>query len=1801
MSSKDPEGGSSVQEFIWKLEASAKRVLKDANKKAREAQLAEQMRSIQEGQKTVAAVKAKTAKGMLKDGSVKMAHTKLSSSMDMSDVQSMGRMPPGTDTLEMRYSVPKMFVSMAMDNAATANLLHAGHMSMRSPRASSSGGLGGTLSPIKKKGGGAAQMMSQTTDATDVITKAPRRNKVLEALGSSAYVSGATGTLEEIMLARRQEAQKLKESRKKGSEDAPEQETSSNLKSHVTSVMSGKNSGATKLHRKLIKQRADKLAGGAAGRKSEKQGPIDWSTNGLKMKYRGEAEREGAFRSWETANAYAQQAIEEQEIVIPIAKITRHPLFTQFYEHIKGEQNGARLRTRARLLMKRFVFDVHEVWLTNLQHLREHQPARLMRQNDAGPTFDADGHEHEKGVELESAAERGYGLSGRRDHRAIDAMEAQIQSVSLKKSLEKAYYTTHMPEPKTVLNFIPAETPDPVVPRALPPSLENLVDGLYVKTIDADTSVDPNNKRVGIPEIALFVDRLLPPSDAKEPEPGELHAETLWRFTAYRREDVSMLYYVTTEKRIMAFARQLEAADEESSKAAQAALNMQAPEEGQEVTPGQIELQTLIAHPGMQEVFTKEDIDLPWSIMDVGVEMRVFVGRKGGDMGNIQIKLVALLKGDFDGNVVIATVSPIELRYILVKPGIPLNDLAWWRSSERATDLWQQILNSLYVIDGDVNEYGDPDPCRIGFNCEKTPADRVSGALTTAKALQVVQDVLCAVRVDSKCRLHVEGSGPNFFINADDTEKRFFGLKLDDEDARTNLSQVNANFKIVVDHSNDPPFNIGSLQDKLERLKFVAAIKAGKQSLDEDSVGGEELSVTSAAEGVEETKHDSNSEDMLAKFEFNEGLRTGYWDKVLDDRCSTLSMIATGYLANVAQVPGACEMGKMGLWFDHQMYREYTQPCANFFRDAKISTTDTVLVNMSLSLDTSMIFPTVLAWEDFSQLPPKCVAEEIDGVVPAILALPGTLVKEPLISPLDERVSQLSSIFGTLPEEGVDHIPLDAPNKPLGMMRQWEFVNPKGFRQKIVATLLGVDPVLPTVVFGITRNGAQPNTPGVNPRNIWHNPLAITEHINRPRSSKDYHYLIINSQSQGANDPATFTTRMKAGECVGLSSSAFRTFEKEYEEIKLRREIFARQLALDSKIENSVIALKTREMALKADLQRELQRGIEKKLRKATKSEKGWSRRFYTSQILELQGNWERRLDEKSGQIFFRAIAPGGKNMNLKKEKFLETCQWEVPATWDGDPLYLPGDEYGEDMDDMASVAGGGGSVGSGVGSALTGAFDQPPDSWHPGLDDDANAKAAFSDARTPGNKTKVAIGARIQDNQLPAHAQAGARNKQHGSGKSVGFNDNSSVFAERSMGETEAPTINTANLEHIAEQLVSSDELMRVLARRLGLNVDNVVPAEELSVFSVSVASEGNRLKAGSNDDMGNEAILAPRDHNEDFEDGMDSDDDMWSDDEQEVGNHDASTLGELPQDHFDKNTIRKRNMREGQSETPSVPGSVPYLNLAAAVNHEEEGEALGVGWRKLARPDIPEKFFDKCNITQTLGPDKGSCNTFNVPVFLMPISPVDACQYEPDNFSSNVESIFIPDAKKDMERSMATVERNIKREEDLARNVPTDDLLLFGTAAANTKADQYVAKQFKEDQNAFVDPKEGAMRKAILAAKSNNIAEMEDALEEDIGVNTADTFGNTLLILAAQQGSKRMCKFLLRRGANINMQALSGNTALHYCYAYSQFALGEYLKSKGANDSILNIDKMTCYEGLSSDALKEEGDESEEEEDDM
>ena len=62
-------------------------------------------------------------------------------------------------------------------------------------------------------------------------------------------------------------------------------------------------------------------------------------------------------------------------------------------------------------------------------------------------------------------------------------------------------------------------------------------------------------------------------------------------------------------------------------------------------------------------------------------------------------------------------------------------------------------------------------------------------------------------------------------------------------------------------------------------------------------------------------------------------------------------------------------------------------------------------------------------------------------------------------------------------------------------------------------------------------------------------------------------------------------------------------------------------------------------------------------------------------------------------------------------------------------------------------------------------------------------------------------------------------------------------------------------------------------------------------------------------------------------------------------------------------------------------------------------------------------------------------------------------------------------------------------------------------------------------------------------------------------------DTHGNTLLLVAAQNGLRRICKMLLRRGAaDIRAVNGQGKGVLHFCRLYGHVELGEYLRGKGA-----------------------------------
>jgi hypothetical protein len=98
----------------------------------------------------------------------------------------------------------------------------------------------------------------------------------------------------------------------------------------------------------------------------------------------------------------------------------------------------------------------------------------------------------------------------------------------------------------------------------------------------------------------------------------------------------------------------------------------------------------------------------------------------------------------------------------------------------------------------------------------------------------------------------------------------------------------------------------------------------------------------------------------------------------------------------------------------------------------------------------------------------------------------------------------------------------------------------------------------------------------------------------------------------------------------------------------------------------------------------------------------------------------------------------------------------------------------------------------------------------------------------------------------------------------------------------------------------------------------------------------------------------------------------------------------------------------------------------------------------------------------------------------------------------------------------------------------------------------------------------------------RHNKYREIESLLEKGAPVDATDEFGNTPLVIAAQNGYKRMTKLLLRHSADINAQNNRGNTPLHFSYAYGFKVLAEYLKEKGADDTIRNDAGLTCYQGL-------------------
>ena len=102
----------------------------------------------------------------------------------------------------------------------------------------------------------------------------------------------------------------------------------------------------------------------------------------------------------------------------------------------------------------------------------------------------------------------------------------------------------------------------------------------------------------------------------------------------------------------------------------------------------------------------------------------------------------------------------------------------------------------------------------------------------------------------------------------------------------------------------------------------------------------------------------------------------------------------------------------------------------------------------------------------------------------------------------------------------------------------------------------------------------------------------------------------------------------------------------------------------------------------------------------------------------------------------------------------------------------------------------------------------------------------------------------------------------------------------------------------------------------------------------------------------------------------------------------------------------------------------------------------------------------------------------------------------------------------------------------------------------------------------------------------RNNRFEDAKDFVSGKYGVISVDAkdarTGATALMEAAQTGSKRILRLLIKSNASVNTQDRKGNTALHYASAYHYQAIVDYLMAHGADESIINVKGKTYLEGI-------------------
>ena len=108
--------------------------------------------------------------------------------------------------------------------------------------------------------------------------------------------------------------------------------------------------------------------------------------------------------------------------------------------------------------------------------------------------------------------------------------------------------------------------------------------------------------------------------------------------------------------------------------------------------------------------------------------------------------------------------------------------------------------------------------------------------------------------------------------------------------------------------------------------------------------------------------------------------------------------------------------------------------------------------------------------------------------------------------------------------------------------------------------------------------------------------------------------------------------------------------------------------------------------------------------------------------------------------------------------------------------------------------------------------------------------------------------------------------------------------------------------------------------------------------------------------------------------------------------------------------------------------------------------------------------------------------------------------------------------------------------------------------------------------------------IKKELIQYNIKNFFKLFNTKGKDIKINYQNENGNTLLILASIYNLEEICLFLLRKGADPNLQNIFGNSALHYTISNKFFKLTNLLIQFNANEELINEQGLTPWECVNS-----------------